>query len=206
MLAAMEPRHSGDRLRASLPPARRSLGRALLVPLLLGFVAVPACFAVLPPGEALDRWNIATGVIFALALGGTLVQLVRRATIPLALLGGLCVVIGAGVAHVALAGLPPIQDRRYCEAHQQYAHRTLQQAAAEQGRSSSCAGSARELAAWFVSEGGAHFSFHVERGESGCVYSAVGERYQAGCSLRLAAHADGRSDVTRAPACVDTCR
>ncbi len=179
--------------------------RMVLAPLLVGFVAVPACFYVLPPQDALDRWFFATLAVLALAILVAIVTGLRGARVRTSLAAMSSVMLGAVIAHVGLGSVGPIHDRRYCEAHQRYAQQALQQAAAESA-SSSCSSSDANIAAAFERSRAEHFSFTVERtGDGSCVLSATGEGYQAGCDTTLTVHPDGKRDVERSVTCADKC-
>lgn len=184
---------------------RFRLGRILVIPLLVGFLAVPACFYLLPPQEALDRWNFATGVGLPIAMVLAVVASVRRAPVRISILVGVSALVGAVCANVGLAALRPVHDRRYCEAHQLYALRALQQAADSAGTPPSCALDKEGIKAAFDGSRAEHFSFSVERVDSGCAFSATGEGYQAGCDITIAVQPDGAQNLDRQGRCQDLC-
>lgn len=176
------------------------------MPLLLGFVAVPACFYGLPPQEALDRWNIATAFVFVAAVPVAILQLARGGRPTIALLAAISVVAGALLANVGLGSLDPISGRRYCEAQQMYARTTLREAAGGEGVSAeSCSASAPGVSAAFQGSQAARFKFRVEPVANDCVFSAIGEGYQAGCDTILTVQSDGKQRWDVPAACRDKC-
>ncbi|MFZ9889986.1 MAG: hypothetical protein ACO3JL_21020, partial [Myxococcota bacterium] len=113
------------------PSLRRARWVLFTVSALLCGLWVPACFYVLPPDvDATDRWIIAATFCTPLVVVWLLVSTYRRRTVLGArgAMGILALGTASILAVVTVTPLVPVVDeRRYCQAHQFYARKSVRQ-------------------------------------------------------------------------------